>query len=154
MTKGNGTSLIKTFLVELNFLTAPAALTQTNFNDQPQLRDKKIVGIEAIAANQLAHAPSGAAMATNANALNTALTLKIGTSDDISQMPFAQFITQNNGGIVREFFGIEINFQSSGINCFTTGITAAQSLCYNFYYVDKTNWNQYLEFRRTYGKIF
>lgn len=147
-------SIIKSYLVELNFATAPAAQTRVNFVDQPQLREKRIVGIEAISASQLSFSPTGKNMVTQANCLSTGLTLKEGTTDIIYQIPFAQMVTQNNGGLVREFFGIVVNFQSSGIDVFSATVTANYSICYNFLYVDKENWNEYVQLRKANGRFF
>lgn len=147
-------SIIKTYLVELNFITAPAALTQVHFIDQPQLREARIIGIEAISANQLLTSPAGKTMVTNSMALDTALTLKVGTEEIIYQMPYAQFVTQNNGGIIREFNGIVINFQQSGVNCFAATIPANYSICYNFWYVNKADWQIYFQLRQKNGRLF
>ena len=147
--------IVNSALVEVNFSTAPAAGAQVKFNDQQLMHNCKIIGVEGVSASQLTTAPSTAAIATQANCIKTALTLqnKRGVQF-VFQLPFGQIITQNNSGIIKEFYGLDLDWQSCLVNIFATGVTAGQSICYNFYYVRNAMWKDYLKARQMFGRMF
>lgn len=148
--------IVQSYLVELNF---PSAAGQGNFkafNDQETLHNCKIVGVEGVSASQLSRSPSNNAMVSQANCLYTALSLLTPTgTKQVYQMPFANIVTSLNAGVIKQFYGMDISWQTSGVWCFSSGIiNANESICFNFLYVRSKDWKQYLELRAKYDRNY
>lgn len=141
--------IFNSYLVEINFPQAPAAGSTKQFFDVPQLRDKLIYGIELITASQMTTSPTGATIATKANALSGSLTIVNKDSYQVfQQVPNGNLITQDNAGIVKEFAPTFIDLQKSYVQFFASGVAAGESLCYNFIYINKDQLDAYLKSRK------
>ena len=148
--------IVRTALVELNFSAAAGQGSFKAFEDQQLMHDCKIIGVEGVSASQLSRSPSNQAMVSQSNCLYTALDLRTPTgTKQIYQIPFGNIITSVNAGIIKEFYGLDISWQTSGVWVFSGGIIAAnESICFNFLYVRNKEWKQYLELRAKYGRVF
>jgi len=76
-----------------------------------------IRAIEAMTADQLAFDNSGRPIVTAANAANLAVTFLVGTDEVMYQLPYKDFCTQLNYGIVKEIEPMEINMSKSKVIC-------------------------------------
>lgn len=124
----------RSYLAEVNFASAPAAGQRFFFGDIPALRTVFTHGIEAISASQLSTSPTGKTVNTQANCATLMLTLAIGDTEEVYQIPVTSLISTLNGGFIRQFNGKRINLPKSYVTSVTTGISANQSILFNFYY--------------------
>ncbi len=129
------------YFVEVNLPTL-ANNQRYYFQDIPQLRSSKtkpvrITGIEAVYNVSLAKSPAGKDMITAPQALMVTLVTAAGggNKEIVYQMPYYNLVGLLNGGIVKEFNGLEINLVKSYITVTdTSSLTAAQSAGLVFYY--------------------
>ena len=141
--------IFNSYLVEINFVSAPTAGQTVNFLDVPQLRDKLIYGVELITASQMTTSPTGKTIATKANSLSGSLTIvNTGSYQVFQQVPNGNLITQDNAGIIKEFAPTKIDLQKSFVQIFSAGIGAGESLCYNFIYLKPEQLKDYLSTRK------
>jgi len=141
--------IFNSYLVEINFVTAPLAGQTFNFLDVPQLRDKLIYGVELITASQMITSPTGKVIASQANSLTGALTILNTDSYQVfQQVPNGNLITQENAGIIKEFKPTKIDLQKSNVQIFSAGIGAGESLCYNFIYLKPDQLKDFLASRK------
>lgn len=138
--------IYNSYLVELNFVSAPTAGAPITFKDVPFLGDVFIYGIECITASQMTTSPTSNTMASQANCLRGALTIVENNTEVLAQIPNGQLITQNNAGVIKEFRPIKINLTKSNVQMFSAGIAAGESICYNFIYLYPNQVKEYLEF--------
>jgi len=128
--------ITNSYLVELNLPTVSLGQRYT-FLDVPQLRYNAVIidGIEAFQNDQLATSPNNKAV-INANAVSgIVITLVIDETEDLYQIPYYTLVSANNAGLIREFANKRINLVKSYATILnTTGLTAGQSLMFNFYY--------------------
>jgi hypothetical protein len=128
--------ITNSYLVELNLPTVSLGQRYT-FLDVPQLRYNAVIidGIEAFQNDQLATSPNNKAV-INANAVSgIVITLVIDETEDLYQIPYYTLVSGNNAGLIREFANKRINLVKSYATILnTTGLTAGQSLIFNFYY--------------------
>lgn len=128
--------ITNSYLVELNLPTISLGQRFT-FLDVPQLRYNAVIidGIEAFDSTQLATSPN-AKTVIGANAtLGIVVTLVVDETEEMYQIPYYTLISSNNAGLIREFANKRINLVKSYATILnTTGLTAAQSLIFNFYY--------------------
>lgn len=98
------------------------------------------VSIEVITATQLTQDLNGNPIITQAQALAFGLTLQRNAKQSVTQKPLAQLIKQLNGGIMAEFDFLQVDYQKSQINCFTSGVgvSALDSVCLDIGYIDPT----------------
>lgn len=136
------------YLVELNYATAPAAGSTLNFKDVPFLKDVWIYGIEVITADQMSVSPSSATMATKANTIKGSLTIQDGNVEKLYQVPNGQLITQDNAGIVKEFQPMKINLTKCYVQMYAAGINAGESICFNFIYLNDNELKSFLASKR------
>lgn len=141
--------IFNSYLVEINFVTAPLAGQTFNFLDVPQLRDKLIYGVECITASQMVTSPTGKVIASQANSLTGALTILNTDSYQVfQQVPNGNLITQENAGIIKEFKPTKIDLQKSNVQIFSAGIGAGESICYNFIYLKPEQLKDFLSSRK------
>mgnify|MGYP003382029760 CR=1 FL=1 len=141
--------IFNSYLVEINFPTAPTAGQTVNFLDVPQLRDKLVYAVELVTASQMVTSPTGKVIASQANALTGSLTILNTESYQVfQQVPNGNLITQLNAGIIKEFAPTKIDLQKSNVQIFSAGIGANESLCYNFIYLKPEQLKEYLASRR------
>jgi len=128
--------ITNSYLVELNLPTVSLGQRYT-FLDVPQLRYNAVIidGIEAFQNDQLATSPNNKAV-INGNAISgIVVTLVIDETEDLYQIPYYTLVSGNNAGLIREFANKRINLVKSYATILnTTGLTAGQSLIFNFYY--------------------
>lgn len=136
--------IYNSYLVELNFTTAPGAGAPITFKDVPFLNNVYIYGIECITASQMTTSPTSNPIATQANIIKGSITIVEGNTEVLFQVPNGQLITQNNAGIIKEFRPIKINLTKSSVQMYAAGIAAGESICYNFIYLYPHELKQYL----------
>jgi hypothetical protein len=128
--------ITNSYLVELNLPTISLGQRYT-FLDIPQLRYNSVIieGIEAFSVDQLAVSPNNKTIVSTAATLNLVLTLVVDETEELYQIPYYTLISSENAGLIREFANKRINLVKSYVTILnTTGLTAAQSVIFNFYY--------------------
>lgn len=126
------------YLVELNMATVSVGQRYT-FNDVPQLRAGSILvkGVEAYSADQLSTSPNARPVIASNAMPNIVVTLVEKDTEVIYQIPYFTLVSSLNGGLIRMLKNKQINLVKSYAICYnTTGITAGDSLMFNFYYSD------------------
>lgn len=128
--------ITNSYLVELN-LPSIALGQRYTFLDVPQLRYNAVIidGIEAFTSTQLAVSPNNKNIITANAATNIVITLVVDETEELYQIPYYTLISSNNAGLIREFANKRINLVKSYATILnTTGLTAGESLIFNFYY--------------------
>lgn len=128
----------KAYSVELNMPTIAVGQRYT-FQDVPQLRGGTIFvnGVSAFSASGLTVTSNQKNVVTAGGALNVVVYLVVGETEDIFAMPYSDLISQLNGGLIRTFENKQINLvKSYCVLNSITGVTAGESLFFNFYYKD------------------
>jgi hypothetical protein len=128
--------ITNSYLVELNLPTISQGQRYT-FLDVPQLRYNAVTidAVESINADQLATSPNLKTLIPAAAMKNIVVTLVVDETEEIYQLPYFTLNAASNSGIIREFANKRINLVKSYATILnTTGLTAAQSLCFNFFY--------------------
>lgn len=123
----------RSFLAEVNLPTVAAGNTYY-FADIPQLRNVYTYGIEAVSDTQLSKTPLGFTVAAAAQIKTATVVLTEMDTNVIYQMPYYTLVASLNGGYIRTFNFLRINLVKSYIQLVDTGITATNSLAFNFYY--------------------
>lgn len=139
--------IVRSYLAEVNLgTTAPGNGQNINFQDYPQLRDIVITGICAFEDTQVAVSPAGKTVVPNL--LGIALSLKdIYNMDMIYQYPTYDLQPSNVGGFYRDFIPFELQLTKSYITILSNaGLSANQSVLFNFFYVPKKEWSKYKSF--------
>jgi hypothetical protein len=128
--------ITNSYLVELNLPTISLGQRYT-FLDVPQLRYNAVIidGLEAFTADQLATSPNNKTIIPATSAQGIVLTLVVDETEELYQIPYYTLISGNNAGLIREFANKRINLVKSYATILnTTGLTAGNSLIFNFYY--------------------
>jgi hypothetical protein len=128
--------ITNSYLVELNLPTISLGQRYT-FLDVPQLRYNAVIidGLEAFTNAQLATSPNNKNIITAAASVNIVCTFVVDETEEIYQIPYYTLISSNNAGLIREFANKRINLVKSYATILnTSGLTAAESLIFNFYY--------------------
>lgn len=128
--------ITNSYLVELNLPTISQGQRYT-FLDVPQLRYNAVTidAIESITDSQLSVSPNLKNVVPNAAMKNIVVTLVVNETEEIYQLPYFTLNAASNSGIIREFANKRINLVKSYATILsTTGLTAGQSLCFNFFY--------------------
>lgn len=128
----------QSYAVEL-ILTTIAVGQRYQFQDIPQLRGGTVfvTGIDAYSASGLTISPSQKTIISAAAAPNVVCVFAVGETEDIYQIPYSALISQLNGGLIRMFDSKAINLvKSYCILNSVSGVTAGESLFFNFYYTD------------------
>lgn len=128
--------ITNSYLVELNLPTIGLGQRYT-FLDVPQLRYNAVIidGLEAFTSTQLTTSPNGKAIITDAASLGIVLTFVVNETEEVYQIPYYTLVSGNNAGLIREFGNKRINLVKSYATILNiAGLTAAQSLIFNFYY--------------------
>jgi len=126
------------YLVELNFETAPNAGDRILFKDVPDLRIMKLQGLESFNSDQLATSPSGKPVITLAMMQNLLATLVMDDTDVVFQFPLYSLSPPLNGGFIREFGDLRININKSYLTPTLNGaIAAGSSAILNFHYINR-----------------
>lgn len=128
--------ITNSYLVELNLPTVSLGQRYT-FLDVPQLRYNAVIidGLEAFTRDQLATSPNNKSIITNAASINIVCTFVVDETEEVYQIPYYTLISANNAGLIREFANKRINLVKSYATILnTTGLTATESLIFNFYY--------------------
>lgn len=124
----------KSYFVELNFTAPGASGKRYYFQDIPQLRGVKTCAIEAICADELTTSPNGKTMVSLANSKYCMLTLAVNDTEVVYQLPVYSLFTNEQGGILKQFKGLNINLVKSYVTTTGTGPGANESLGFVFYY--------------------
>ena len=128
--------ITNSYLVELNLPTISLGQRYT-FLDVPQLRYNAVIidGLEAFTASQLATSPNNKTIISAAASINIVCTFVVDETEEIYQIPYYTLISANNAGLIREFANKRINLVKSYATILnTSGLTATESLIFNFYY--------------------
>lgn len=126
----------RSYLVELN-LTSIAAGQKYYFLDVPQLRSGSymVQGIEAFDVTQILVSPNSKNVVSAAGSLCPLITFSVRDTEEFYQIPYYTLISKNNAGLIRMFYNKQINLVKSYATLTSvTGLTAAESLLFNFYY--------------------
>lgn len=123
-------------LVELNLDTLSVGQRYA-FADEPQLRAGTafITGVEAFTSDQVS-------TSLNQNAIvpvaaNFTVVFAVRETEYIQNIPYYTLVSSLNGGFIRMLNNKQINLSKSYAICNNvTGLTAGQSLLFNFYYTD------------------
>jgi len=124
----------KCYFVELNFASAGASGKRFYFQDIPQLRNVKTCAIEAISANELSQSPNNKQMVLQSNSKFCLLTLAVQDTELVYQLPVFSLFTSEQGGILKQFKGLNINLVKSYVTTTGLGPAANESLGFVFYY--------------------
>lgn len=135
--------ITNSYLAEINFSQAGAAGQRVYFKDIPTLtpRDGKTVietvGLEVFTRDDLNTSPNGATMITSANLATLLLTLTVGSRERCYLIPCNTLRSTLQGGFIRRFYNLPINIVKSYVQVVTSGISAGESVCFNFYYRER-----------------
>ena len=124
------------YLAAINFITAPGNGQKLFFNDIPVLRDKKITAVEVLTAGDLAVDPSLKTVIADADAEQVTITMVNKRNQEfVYNTPVLNFSPRNQNGIIRTISPTILDLQRSYILITdNTGISAGESICFNFYY--------------------
>lgn len=128
--------ITNSYLVELNLPTISQGQRYT-FLDIPQLRYNAVTidAIESLSASQVATSPNLKTTISSAAMLGIVLTFVVNETEEIYQIPYFTLNAASNSGLIRDFANKRINLVKSYATILnTTGLTAGQSLLFNFYY--------------------
>ncbi len=113
--------------------------SQTKFNlpDLPNLRGKKVYGIEAFKVANVSKDSSGNALCNSTAQAYAFLILHVNGKEKIKEMPIDSLVASSNNGLIKNFDNLEIDYQKSYIQfAITTGLVANEVVLLNFYYKD------------------
>ena len=131
-------AITRSYLVELYFGTsAPGQGAQINFQDYPELRNVYVCGVEVASADYLTQSPSGKTVTASANLPGIVLNL-LDTNTNIKIYNYPTFDLQpsNVSGYYRDFEPFKLNLVKSYVTILQNiGISANNSLCFNFFYI-------------------
>jgi hypothetical protein len=109
-----------------------------NFSDLPELRDKKIVGIETIINADLTTSPSGATLVSNGASLTLTLVEKGSSIEFIKDCPVLSYRRATNNGRLYSFKARKVDWERSFCTMVATaGIVASNVIGFNVFYLDK-----------------
>ena len=123
----------KSYLIEINL----SKKTNNPFPVDTFLDGKTIIGIEAFSASQITKSPNDAVVA-NGDILGQAfMSLDVGGSQPIQNLPLSTLLTSNNNGIMKEFGNLKLRLNKSYLSFPDPSIiTAGEVILLNFYYED------------------
>ena len=137
---------MRSYLVELYFgTTAPGQGANFNFQDYPELRDVYITGVEVVSSTYLTTAPSGKSVVSPADLPGLVLNLTdTNTNVRVYNYPLYDLQPNNVGGYYRDFVPFKLNLVKSYVTVFQNiGISANESICFNFLYIRANEWEKY-----------
>jgi hypothetical protein len=123
-------------LVTVNIPIGTATGAVIPFPDIPELRDKRLTGIEFYDDTVLTTSPDQLATLTAAQAAAMTLTLKRNSVEHIQDVPLQTLNSSLLGGIWKEFEPFIPNYQSSFLRNVGAGFGAAQAVAFNIFYLD------------------
>lgn len=127
--------LKNTFLVELDLPATIGAGQEYKFLDIPQLRGKKITGIAASSADQLAVSPNSKTVVASNGLPSAVVVFAHKTFERVFYFPIYDLVPENNLGLWRMFEPFEIDFNKSYVKLFTTNnVSASEAFIFNFNY--------------------
>jgi len=124
----------KSYFLELNFPTAGSNGKRYYFQDIPQLRNVKTCAVEAICADELTTSPNNKTMVSLANSKFCLITLAVQDTEVVFQLPVYSLFTNEQGGILKQFKGLNINLVKSYVTTTGAGPGVNESLGFVFYY--------------------
>ena len=105
------------------------------FPDVPELRGKRIFGVECYAAPYLAATPDLVACSSLADITKMTLVLRDGIDERVQDIPCATLYPQYVAGIYKQFTPFVVNWQSSFVRIVQT-VTGAQTVAFGVMYLD------------------
>jgi hypothetical protein len=135
--------ITNSYLAEINFSVNAAAGQRVYFRDIPTLtpRDGKTVietvALDAFTSSDLSYSPNGNQIISDNNAATLLLTLTVGSRERCFLVPVSTLRSAIQGGNIRRFYNLPINIVKSYVQVVAGGITAGQSVCFNFYYRER-----------------
>lgn len=136
--------IVRSYLAEVNLgTTAPGNGQNINIQDYPQLRDVIITGVQVFSANQVLISPQGKTVVSTLTGITLTLMDKF-NMEMIYQYPAYDLNPANVSGLYRDIFPFELQLTKSYISILSnTSLNANESVCLNFFYIPKKDWNKY-----------
>ena len=136
--------IVRSYLAEVNLgTTVPGAGQNINIQDFPQLRDVIITGVQAYSAGQVAISPQGKTVVSTLTGITLTLMDKF-NMEMIYQYPTFDLNSANTSGFYRDFFPFDLQLTKSYISILSNaGLNANESVCLNFFYIQKKDWKKY-----------
>lgn len=132
METANTIPISRSEYVELAF---PAQKVRTYFQEQDNLRGKKIKAIDTFRANLVSLSPSGATSYNNNAFAASFLVLVAKGKEAINRIPLTAIEPNLNNGRRLQFKDLEIDFTKSYVECANPLlINANEALTFNFYF--------------------
>jgi len=139
-------------LVEVKTPLNVARGDQYNFENDADLLDVYIIGIESYTVDQVTQAPSGAAVIAAATGLTVTLTEKAQKARQ-RDTPLSELITSNQGGFIRSLYPYPLNWQDSFITVYDPAtFTPGESILFNVHYVPISELAAYEDLYTLYGQ--
>jgi len=127
-------TIVASKLVWLNVPAGTVAGSVIRFPDIPELRDKKITGIEFYNIAMLAATPDQVATISAADATGAVLTLKENSTERVQDIPLNTLLPTNTGGIWKEFVPFVVNWQASAVRYTALPATLPHSVPFSIFY--------------------
>lgn len=125
--------------MKLVWVTLSAGLTQgatVRFPDVPEIRGKKIIGIEGYTTALLSNTPDLQPCITNVDAVNVSVVLKDASDERVQDVPFSTLVPTNNAGIWKQVTPFAPNWQGSYVRLVDTPGTLPCTVPINVFYLD------------------
>jgi hypothetical protein len=127
----------KTYLAEVKIPTIGVG-AQINFGFIAQLEGAEIYGIECATEEEIGASPSQNIPVSIGGIPSLYVTFVVGEAEDLYKIPCSDLNSFFNKGINRSYNRLKINFTKSYITVNSgTGLTAGESVCFNFIYTKK-----------------
>jgi len=121
------------YLTEILLAQTPAQGQRIYFQDIPQIRNVKTVGIASYTATQLAVSPNNRTVVSTVKGL--VLTLAEVSTEILYQIPIYDLVTALNSGIIRQIDQKSFNLPKSYITILdATSLNVNEAVCFNFIY--------------------
>lgn len=124
---------------KLVWLQVPAntlAGAEIRFPDIPEIRGKRITGIEAYDDAMLSNTPDQIPAIAAADLPKGTLTLRCDSTRQLEQMPLATLLPTNNGGIWKEPVPFIPNWQASSVTFNATPAATVFAVPLNVFWLD------------------
>jgi hypothetical protein len=113
-----------------------SAGAQVRFPDVPELRGKKVVGLETYPDSMLSNTPDMTAVVTGTDAVGLTLVFKDASEERHQDLPFTSLAPVNTSGVWKQVTPFPINWQSSFVRVTKTPITLPVSVPVMIFYLD------------------
>lgn len=137
----------RSFLTEIQFTATPTAGSQWKFGENPvfttpeMMQQIYVYGLETVYDTVCPASPTGRPVVTQAGLARCLVNLKVGGKEDVKDYPGLYLMTLLNGGILREFRPMLLNFSECYLRITenaTPTITSGMSALINVIYCLKS----------------